>query len=174
MLEDFISNDLVDLNDIDTSDPDGDSMFNDSTYDATEGSNLYSENSTDGSNSYAGEETDSSSSLKINNYSDNTYIDKLTNQNAGLDDFSIQEDVPDDLSANGHESDTVMTDPSNDKGNQQESAQNKSQHRLFRKSEPSFTGVGRCSYCGCGSFVGIGNVCEDCGHSYKAHTRYKK
>ena len=174
MLENFISDDLLNFNDIDTSDSDGDSLFNDSTDGATEVSNLDSENLPDGADPYAENETGNSNSLKNNNYSDDTDFDKFLNHNTGLDDFSVQEDVSDNLSAYGHESDTVMTDSSNNHEDQQEDAQNKSQHRLFRKSEPSFTGVGRCSYCGCGSFVGIGNVCENCGHSYEAHSRYKK
>ena len=30
-------------------------------------------------------------------------------------------------------------------------------------------GLGRCSLCGCPSFEGDGNYCEDCGHAYDDH-----
>jgi hypothetical protein len=30
-------------------------------------------------------------------------------------------------------------------------------------------GLGRCSRCGCPSFQGQGNYCEDCGHPYDDH-----
>lgn len=39
--------------------------------------------------------------------------------------------------------------------------------------EISFMGYGRCK-CGCGSFVGSGNICSACHHSFDAHSRYKK
>jgi hypothetical protein len=34
--------------------------------------------------------------------------------------------------------------------------------------EPS-CGLGRCGRCSCPSFVGAGNICEDCGHHYGDH-----
>ena len=40
-------------------------------------------------------------------------------------------------------------------------------------SEISFMGYGRCE-CGCGSFVGSGNICRACHHPFDAHSRYKK
>ena len=45
-------------------------------------------------------------------------------------------------------------------------------HHLHN-SEISFTGYGRCE-CGCGSFMGSGNICSACHHPFDKHSRYKK
>ena len=30
-------------------------------------------------------------------------------------------------------------------------------------------GYGRCSKCNCPAYEGNGNICDNCGHNYKAH-----
>lgn len=46
---------------------------------------------------------------------------------------------------------------------------NQSQQEETRHNEISFKGHGKCKLCGCGKWVGYGNVCKNCGHFYVNH-----
>lgn len=54
-----------------------------------------------------------------------------------------------------------------------DSANSDDTHSHAQPYHPSFMGVGRCE-CGCGSFLGYGDICSACHHPYSAHSRYKK
>lgn len=89
--------------------------------------------------------------------SDNPFAELISSENPD------NNDIPD----NEWDSPTIS---SNDNGNEED---NPELQKHYRGSAISFTGCGHCS-CGCGSFGGHNNICTYCGHSYKAHSRYKK
>ncbi len=151
MLEDFISEDLLNFADLNMSDNDSESIFEDSADDE-----MYSKSP----------DIDYLDETDYNSSSDqDTAFDVCSDDGLFTDDVTYDESNLD--------SEFDMTESSSRYETQQEGTRDESYHRLYRRFIPSFTGVGRCS-CGCGSFMGNGNICESCGHLYEAHSRYKK
>lgn len=138
MLDDFIIDDLKDFDEIDTTETNSDTYFEEST-------------------------DDSSNEMNEDSGISELFQDDLFVQDTTSDDWSDQ----DILTENGSADNLTQLDTLKEE-------QDNNQNKLFKRFEPSFLGYGRCSYCGCGSFVGIGDMCDNCGHSFEAHSRYKK
>jgi hypothetical protein len=77
----------------------------------------------------------------------------LGNQDIELDDYSGLEHL--------NNADDIDDTDMNSNGNEF--------HSGGHYKSVSFTGLGRCSVCGCGRWAGFGNECENCGHFFDKH-----
>lgn len=111
--------------------------------------------------------------LESNSFIDgNSLESECDGENGTIADFLFADDsVTNEICANTlsakHEFDTML------ERNQYSSDNNHKEIGHHHSNEISFMGYGRCE-CGCGSFVGSGNTCRACHHSFDAHSRYKK